>query len=140
MDTRLKRLTMKAARGLPMITAYLFGSTARGDQGPLSDYDIAVQAASGLTSRQRFQLKLDLIERLSRSLKTDRIDVVILEDAPPLLAHRILKEGKILYCRNPLQRVRNEFRLLNEYLDFQEDLDRFAQETLGFHRTGALRG
>jgi predicted nucleotidyltransferase len=117
-------------KGLPVNTVYLFGSAARNDRGPVSDLDFAIQAKIGLSDRQRFRLKLTMLDRLSKAFSTDAIDVVLLEEAPPLLAHRILKDGKILYCRNPLLRVRNEFRLLTTYLDFKEDLDLFAQATL----------
>lgn len=117
-------------KDLPINTVYLFGSAARNERGPLSDFDFAIQTAPGLSASRRFAVKLAVMERLSKALKTDAIDVVLMDEAPPLLAHRILREGKTLYCRNPILRVRQEFRLLNEYLDMKEDLDAFAQATL----------
>src|SRR5216684_235287 len=107
----------RAIRGLPVVTLYLFGSRARNLAGPISDYDFALQTRTGLTSRERFKLKLVLLERFTRALQTDHLDVVVLEDAPPLLAHRILREGKILFCGNVRERVRSEFRHLTAYLD-----------------------
>ncbi len=104
---------------LPVNTLYLFGSAARGKQGPLSDFDFAFQAKSGLNPKKRFALKLNVRDRMSRALKTNDIDIVDLEEAPPLLVHRILKDGKILYCASPRHRVRFEFARLTEYLDFQ---------------------
>jgi uncharacterized protein len=131
---------VKLVRDLPIITVYLFGSASRGDAGPLSDYDLAFQVQSKLPTQMRFKLKLTLMDRFTRALKTDRVDVVLLDEAPPLLAHRILKDGKVLYCRNPLQRIRYEFRRINEYLDFQDDLDRFAAATLAASPAGAVHG
>src|SRR5258708_35187357 len=111
----------RSIQDLPIITLYLFGSRARKDRGPLSDYDFAVQTRTRLSPRERFALKLALHDRFSRALHTDQVDVVILEDAPPLLAHRILKEGQILYCADAKMRVRSEFQHLTMYLDFRDD-------------------
>jgi uncharacterized protein len=120
-----------AVRGLPIVTAYLFGSRARGQSGPLSDFDIAVQSRRGLSARKRFELKLTLISRLSKLLKTDAVDVVLLEEATPLLAHRILKEGQVLYCSNPKLRVQKEFEVLTTYLDFHDDLNLYTRAAFG---------
>jgi predicted nucleotidyltransferase len=132
--------TVRAIRDLPVVTLYLFGSRARNQTGPISDYDFAIQARTGLPPRERFKLKLVLLDRLARALQTDHVDVVILEDASPLLAHRILKEGKILFCRNARERVRNEFRHLSAYLDFREDLDLYARSAFGLQVRGVTHG
>lgn len=123
-------MVSQVLKAAPVLTAYLFGSVAKGHPGPLSDYDFAVHLEPGLTSEQKFRYKLDLITRLTKALRQDNVDVVLLNDAPPLLAHRILKEGIVLFCRDPRARVRKEFELLTAYLDFKEDLDLYAQATL----------
>jgi predicted nucleotidyltransferase len=130
----------RAIRDLPVVTLYLFGSRARNQAGPISDYDFAVQTRAGLSSRERFKLKLVLLDRFTRALKSDHVDVVVLEEAPPLLAHRVLKDGKILFCRNARQRVRSEFRHLSAYLDFREDLDLYTQAAFGLRAGGAAHG
>jgi len=120
---------LKSIQTLPINTLYLFGSAARGAQGPLSDFDFAYQTKSALSTPARFALKLRVFTHLSRALQTDHLDVVDLEEAPPLLAHRILKDGRVLYCANAKQRVRLEFSRLVEYLDFSDDLDYFVRAT-----------
>jgi predicted nucleotidyltransferase len=136
MRNTLKSIVYRLKSDFPIVTLYLFGSRARKKPGPLSDYDFAVQLTSGLSAKQRFHIKIGLIERLTQTLKSDAVDVVLLDEAPPLLAHRILREGKILYCANTKQRVRKEFKLLTDYLDFKEDLDLYAQATLGVSNLG----
>lgn len=98
--------------------AYIFGSHARGDTGPLSDYDFAVYFG-GLSSMETFDLKLALLNDLSRTLGTDTIDLVILDgiDAPEL-GYRIVSEGKLLVDREP-HKVIVEPRLMNAYFDFK---------------------
>lgn len=103
-----------------IISAYLFGSRARGDPSPISDYDFAVQLDANFPKDKYVDLKLALMKDLSQVLKADNIDLVILNEAPILLKHRILKDRKILFCRSQLKRIRYETKILIEYLDQKE--------------------
>lgn len=96
--------------------AYVFGSHARGGAGPLSDVDVGVWAAPGLDSQQRFELRLDLAADAARAVG-DEVDLVMLDDAPPLLRHRAWADGELVVDRDPRTRVRDEARALVEYLD-----------------------
>ena len=62
--------------------AYLFGSYAKGKITPLSDVDIAVYLSGSNFSQKRLEILGGLIE----VLKTDEIDLVILNTAPLPLA------------------------------------------------------
>ena len=101
-----------------MKLAYLFGSQARGDTGPLSDYDFAVYFG-GVSTTEAFNLKLSLLNELARSLGTDAVDLVILDniDAPEL-GYQIVSEGKLLVDREPYK-VIVEPRLMSAYFDFK---------------------
>lgn len=104
---------------------YLFGSTAKGNRGPMSDYDFAVFLGSKdkkMIARTQFQLMDDL----SRCLKTDRVDVIMLDlvDATEL-KYNIIHEGQLIFEREPF-RVLFEPRVLNEYFDFHLMLKRHA--------------
>lgn len=114
-----------------IINAYLFGSRARGNFSPVSDYDFAVQLNDKTSKGKGTDIKLALIGDLCKALKTDAIDVVILNEAPLLLKHRILKDRKVLFCRNHLKRIRNEFKILSEYLDEKEYETAFAKGVFG---------
>ena len=96
---------------------YFFGSRARGENAPISDYDFAVYL-SEKDKKKRVELKLILMAKLSHFLKTDAVDVVILNDAEsPELKFSIVKEGRLLYEQEPYK-VLLEPRILNEYFDF----------------------
>lgn len=98
--------------------AYIFGSHARGDTGPLSDYDFAVYFG-GLSSVEAFNLKLALLNDLSRILGTDAVDLVILDDIDaPELGYQIVSEGKLLVDHEPYK-VIVEPRLMSAYFDFK---------------------
>jgi len=125
--------------GQPVAVAYLFGSQARGDAGPLSDVDVAVLLDGGTSPGEALALRLRLMEAIGRALCIERVDVIVLNDAPYLLQHRVIRDGRVLYCPDELARVRYEFRVLRDYLDFRyfEDKyfraveDRILREGLG---------
>ncbi len=97
--------------------AYLFGSRARGDHGPASDADVGVLFAEGLDGRARFQRQLQLASRLCSVLEVPRVDVVVLDEAPPALRFRVIEQGRLLLCDNELRRIRFEARTMVEYID-----------------------
>ena len=103
--------------------AYLFGSVAEGKEGKLSDVDIAVFLDESLSKKERFDLQLKLISGLTGILKTDRIDLIVMNDAPLLLKYNIIKHGKILKD-NIETRVKVESRILSDYLDMKYYIDR----------------
>jgi len=103
---------------------YFFGSQVSQKTGPLSDYDFAFYLEEK-NRKKLFDLKLDLISGLSRILKTDKIDVVILNEAEsPELKYNIIKEGKLIYETEPY-RLLVEPRILNDYFDFHYLLLRY---------------
>lgn len=76
--------------------AYLFGSIVRGDTNELSDVDIAIMLDESLSKKDMFNKELDLISELTCVLKSDKIDLVVLNDAPLLLKYNIIKDGHVL--------------------------------------------
>lgn len=76
-------------RGL--VSAYVFGSVAEGRAHRESDVDVGVLLDREIYPRavERFEEKLLLIGHLRAALRRD-VDVVILNDAPPQLARRII--------------------------------------------------
>jgi len=99
-----------------VILAYLFGSTVRGDANILSDVDIAVMLDENLSKKDVLDIELNLISELTHLLKTDKVDLIVLNDAPLLLNHNIIKTGKVLKC-DETKRVQFETKILSKYLD-----------------------
>ena len=96
-----------------IIFAYLFGSYAKEKQTHLSDIDIAVyiREKKGISDK-----KLKILMDLSKLLKTDDIDLVILNRAPISLLTKILAHKIILNDKNPT--IRHSFESLNMRMGF----------------------
>jgi predicted nucleotidyltransferase len=73
--------------------ALLFGSRARADARPDSDWDLAVFVDPALDAEAKLRLRTRLIAGLAPAIP---VDVVILNDAPPLLAHRALQGRRLV--------------------------------------------
>ncbi|MEK7633858.1 MAG: nucleotidyltransferase domain-containing protein [Patescibacteria group bacterium] len=97
---------------------YLFGSRAEGKEGPISDYDFAVYFDEKTPSIKRSDIKLELNGILTSLLKTNRVDIVILnDDVGSFLKYQAIR-GKLIYNVNPYKIIA-EPQILSEYFDFQ---------------------
>ena len=94
---------------------YLFGSLGRGKLSPLSDVDIAVYLSDSANPGEK---KLEILERLIDLLKTDEIDVVILNNAPLTLKMSLLQSRKVVVDKVPFLRHQYESLVIREYFDF----------------------
>jgi predicted nucleotidyltransferase len=88
--------------------AYLFGSLAQGDEG--KDVDLAL-----LTPKEKRPYRLRPI--LTAHLGTERLDIVDLRRAPPVLAFEIISEGQCLYAYDDEIQLQFELRTLRQYKD-----------------------
>ncbi|MCE7869212.1 nucleotidyltransferase domain-containing protein [bacterium CPR1] len=110
-ETREAKLRAQL-ESLPWVSfGYLFGSTARGEARADSDVDLAVALASGAPEDAFWQL----LQRLDAA--DDRLHLLILDDAPPLLRQRVFRDGRLLFERNHNERLAFQVRSIREYCD-----------------------
>lgn len=96
--------------------AVVFGSVARGVSHAGSDLDVAVAGTGG---RRLSALDLgDIASRLEAAAGRP-VDVLDLEEAPPALAYRIFRDGRVLVERDRARLTERRARAILEYLDFQ---------------------
>jgi len=100
-----------------VVLAYLFGSQAEGKAGPLSDVDIAVLLGPQVPRDRWFDTQLDLIGELTSLFHRNDVDVVILNQATPVLAYEVVRSGQVLYEAEPGTRVDYEVAALRRYAD-----------------------
>ncbi|GFO97728.1 nucleotidyltransferase [groundwater metagenome] len=110
--------------------AYLYGSAAKGKEGKLSDVDIGVLLDDSLSKKERFESQLKFIGDITEILKTNRIDLVVMNDAPNSLNYEIIKTNRPLLIRNKTDKIDFEYRVLLRYLDRKYYEKRAASEFL----------
>lgn len=96
----LRFLEGSAPSGL--VSTYLFGSVARGAEHRESDIDVGVlvDRVQYPTRASRNELRIGLSAELVHVLSHDRVDVVVLNDAPPELGRHVVTCGERLHCRD----------------------------------------
>lgn len=125
LDTIRERLDRRPE----ILEAYLFGSQARGDAMPHSDIDVAVYVDhERLPTAPWGYYAADLITDLMSALGRNDIDVVILNNAPPLLYHRVLRDGERLLSRDLAATTTREGYAISRYCDFVPVLRRIDRE------------
>ena len=101
-----------------IVLVYLFGSYAAGNETALSDVDLALLLAPDVLREKYIDYRINYFSLAAKTLHDDRIDVVILNAATPLLGHEALK-GRLLFERSPEARVKYEVDVQRKYLDLK---------------------
>jgi predicted nucleotidyltransferase len=121
-----------------IVLAYLFGSYARGQAGPLSDVDIALLLAGSPDDDRCFEIRIDMMGRVMDALHVNEVDVAILNQAPLALRYRVVRDGQVLFCRDENIRIAFTAQTVSRYLDFKPVIDLFDQATLARAQKGEL--
>ncbi len=134
--SRVAALAAALGERQEIAVAYLFGSAARRRAGEGSDLDLAVLVAPPPEDPLAYRTRLaeDLAGRCGV-----RVDVVLAASVPPVLATRIVREGRILLSRDESARVRFETEALRRYFDtarMRAELDRALLADLREGRLG----
>jgi hypothetical protein len=127
LDTLRRRLAPRPE----ILEAYVFGSRARGEAGGHSDLDVAVYVDRERLPAAVFGYAADLAADLMTGLGGEPVaglDVVVLNDAPPLLYHRVLRDGERLLSRDLAASTTREGRALSRYCDYLPQLAKIERE------------
>ncbi|MBI1728670.1 MAG: nucleotidyltransferase domain-containing protein [Candidatus Rokubacteria bacterium] len=88
------RLVDRAKKDPDVLAVLLFGSRARGDAAPSSDFDVClVLGAEPRSDRDRAEKRLEY-------LAEEDLDVAIFQALPLHIRSRVLKDGTVLYARD----------------------------------------
>ncbi len=113
---RVADAAMESLADLGVRVAYIFGSVARGEAGPLSDLDVAVLLGRELPEWEALGLAGDIAAEIE-PLGGGPVDVVILDAAPPALRFSVISEGSIIFNQDDDLRQRFEEWTVAQYLD-----------------------
>lgn len=123
----LNRLLATLHARAEILEAYLFGSQARGSASAHSDVDIAVFVEPAALEEPGFGYDAALGADLQQALARSDVDIVILNHAPPLLYHRVLKDGTRLLARDLAATTTREGAALSRYFDYLPQLRKIEE-------------
>lgn len=109
----LDKLLLKAGQDTDVLAVVLFGSAARGEEHSLSDIDICMVLLPN--KHDPAALSHKRLEYLSIC----DFDIHIYQQLPIYLRHRIIKEGKVLFCRNEDMLYDIAFKAAQEFEDYK---------------------
>jgi predicted nucleotidyltransferase len=104
-------------------TVYIHGSFLR--DVPFSDVDMGLIARDYIKDVVGFEIRLevDLEQRVGYPF-----DVRLLNSAPLSFCHRVIKEGRVAFDRNPVGRAEFEGLTLKKYFDFHPFRRRYLED------------
>ena len=129
-DPVLQEMIAQASSESDISALWLYGSRARGDNHPNSDYDLAVLFSTRLSDRFEARVRpevraLQWAETLA--LPENTLSVADIALCPIPLGISILQEGLLLIDNDPSSRFREESRLLSRWeIDYLFHQQRFA--------------
>lgn len=144
-----------------VVFAYLFGSRAGDRPHPRSDVDVAVyldpavraeaEEAEGVRRLGPWpEIHAEVVRAAGledapadRGGAPEGVDLLILNDAPPLISDRVVRNGTLLFSRDEPTRVRWMARTKSRYCDLRplrERLDRAVSERIESGRFGRRSG
>jgi predicted nucleotidyltransferase len=115
-DLRIDEPALRAA-GVRLVV--VFGSAARGSGRPGSDLDVGVLFDGGTPGLDEPAEPFDRRrEAVARALRADReIDLVVLDEADPLLLREVALDGRPVYEEEPGAFEGFRLRAIKRYLD-----------------------
>ena len=105
-----------------ILAIVLFGSTARQENFKNSDIDICL-----ILKPNQYPLKY-LSNKKFDYLKRFDLDIQIFQQLPIYIRKRIIKEGKILFCRDEDEIYKIAFNMIQEFNDFEHIYHDYLKE------------
>lgn len=97
-----------------ILALYLFGSQGEGVARPDSDVDVAVLLNPAVDRERHSQYRLQFLSEIQRFVK-GTLDLLILNQIPPLLQFQVLQRGRLIFDPDPDERAAIEMTMLNRY-------------------------
>ena len=105
----------------PVDAAYTQATSAtRKFAGSFSDLDVALLLLDQVKTNEFFDYQVYFVSELSKTLETQGLDVVILNQASLLQRAQVIRSWSVLFQRDAKRRVQWETRAVMEYLEFQK--------------------
>lgn len=124
--SQIQRCLSKTVRDTDVLAVILFGSRAKKHAShDFSDIDLCLVLCPARYSPASFlKKKLHYLE-----LGGD-LDIQIFQNLPLPLRHRILQEGKVLFCKDEDELYRESYRVLRDFAHFSRSYQSYLQAVL----------
>ena len=107
-----------------IVLAYLYGSFAKGASHPHSDVDVAILLDESISvERYPYGYRSELIADLMKLLRTNRIDLVVMNNASPFLKFQVVRYGLLILARSEAERIDFHVKTIAKYNDIKPLLD-----------------
>jgi len=120
-EPQVERLLESAQADPEVMAAIIFGSAVRGERAATSDIDVCLVCCPGETDRLALSRK-----RLDYAGLD--IDVHIFQLLPIYIRRRVLKEGRVLFCRDEEELYELAFRTAQAFEDFKHIYHEYLEE------------
>jgi uncharacterized protein len=108
----LDKLLQQVRADMNVCAVFLFGSVARGISNSLSDVDVCVVLNDTLDNLTMSHKKLEYLSLVD-------YDISIFQQLPLYIRQRVIKEGKIVFCRSEEKLYELVMKTIKEFDDFR---------------------
>ena len=122
MQQQLTALVQRVQSDPDMLAVILFGSTARHERHQDSDFDICLVLQAGGTSPSA------MTEKRIAYMADFALDIQVFQALPLYIRQRVLKEGRVLFCRDEDALYSLAFRTVKDFADFERLYRRCLEE------------
>ena len=123
-DPVVDRVLNKAKTDEAILAVILFGSLARGEQTSTSDVDLClVLHPSHAIKSEQLSVREDYLPFLSR-----RLDIRVFQQLPLYIRKRVLKEGRVVFCRDEDALYEVGYRTARAFEEFKPYYRRYLEE------------
>ena len=105
-----------------VVALVLFGSCARGQARSISDIDLCIVTQRDLPQSDRWDLL---------SYGSEGIDLTLFWDLPVTIRFRVIREGRVLFCKDTLRFHRIQAQTVREYFDIAPLIRRHCLHAMG---------
>jgi hypothetical protein len=119
---RVRKIIEAVEKDSDVLALLLYGSAARGDNSSVSDIDLCVVLVPGArTALDLSRKKLEYAANFSTHLS-------IFQQIPIYVRQRVLREGKVLFCRDTDALYEVAFTTIRELADFDPIYQEYLKE------------